>query len=80
MTSQDLVPDDCTSEGETIVVREDEYCPICECSNGHSLSCATFRFNHIEGTTQQRTNIIVAEGKVLRDKQQTLALPGGHTE
>jgi len=33
----------------TIVIREDQYCPICDCYNGHSLSCATFRFNRIEG-------------------------------
>ncbi|TLX16268.1 hypothetical protein [Rhizobium sp. MHM7A] len=36
-------------EEPTIVIREDQYCPICECYNGHSLSCATFRFNRIEG-------------------------------
>lgn len=33
----------------SIVIREDQYCPICESHNGHSLSCATFRFNRIEG-------------------------------
>lgn len=34
----------------SIVIREDQYCPICERHNGHSLSCATFRFNRIEGS------------------------------
>lgn len=29
---------------------EHKVCPICEASNGHHLSCATFRFNHIEGS------------------------------
>ncbi len=39
-----------SSGSEGTVVREDEYCPICNSSNGHSLGCATFSFNRIEGT------------------------------
>ena len=38
------------ADGTLIRSREDEFCPICESHNGHSLSCATFRFNRIEGT------------------------------
>lgn len=39
----------CDEDHPSIVIREDKYCPICACYNGHSLSCPTFPFNCIEG-------------------------------
>lgn len=48
-------------EDPTITIREDEYCPICDTHNGHSLSCATFPFNRIEGSVSSAPNAL-AEG------------------
>lgn len=49
----------------TIVVREDEHCPICGNYNGHSLSCATFRFNRIEGSVSSpEKGTLLIEGSV----------------
>jgi hypothetical protein len=64
------------NEDEGFVVREDEFCPICNCHNGHSLSCATFPFNRIDGT------VLKGQGDkrnlFLRDRtEKTLELPGG---
>jgi hypothetical protein len=76
-----------SDQEEPVIVREDEYCPICENHNGHSLSCATFRFNHIEGIVSDRATIdveLVGAGETLLHKRvetdRGWALPGGHTD
>jgi hypothetical protein len=67
------------NDGEGFVVHEDAYCPICDCHNGHSLSCATFSFNRIDGTVlrgQGDKKNLFLRGRT----EKTWALPGGFTE
>lgn len=35
------------------VERESEYCSLCECFNGHSLSCVKIRRDYIEPDKEQ---------------------------
>lgn len=59
----------------SFVIREDEYCPICESHNGHSLSCATFRFNRIEGSASKvAVNPPLLEVSPITDNDETVTM------
>jgi hypothetical protein len=67
------------NENEGSVVREDDFCPICNCHNGHSLSCATFPFNRIDGSVvegQGGSKLLFVPDRT--DK--SWPLPGGFAE
>lgn len=56
-----------------------EYCPICENHGGHSLSCATFHFNRIDGDAQRVGSVPMIDVAVERESSDA-ALVGTSTE
>jgi hypothetical protein len=62
-------------EEPSFVIQEDQYCPICENHNGHSLSCATFRFNRIDGTSSKAAeNSLLLEVSAITNNDEKVAM------